>query len=119
IRAAIDAVCDTQHFILGPAVEALEKQVAAYCGVQYGIGMSSGSDALLAALMCLDVKTGDEVITSPYTFFATAGAIARLGAKPVFVDIDSRSYNIDAKRLEKAITSRTRAIMPVHLFGQV
>src|SRR5204863_3618439 len=97
IREAIDRVADAQHFILGPEVDALEREVATYSQCEFGIGMSSGSDALLVALMAIDLKPGDEVITSTYTFFATAGAISRLNAKPVFVDIDPLTYNIDPK----------------------
>jgi dTDP-4-amino-4,6-dideoxygalactose transaminase len=119
IREAIDRVADAQYFILGPEVEALEKEIAAYSQCEFGIGMSSGSDALLVALMAIDLKPGDEVITSTYTFFATAGAVARLNAKPVFVDIDPLTYNIDAQQVAAAITDRARAIIPVHLYGQV
>jgi dTDP-4-amino-4,6-dideoxygalactose transaminase len=119
VLAAIADVCDSQSFALGPAVAKFEQEIAAYCGCKHAIGVSSGTDALLVSLMAIDIKPGDEVITTPFTFFATAGSIARLGAKPVFVDVRKDSYNIDPRAVEKAVTDRTKAIIPVHLFGQV
>jgi dTDP-4-amino-4,6-dideoxygalactose transaminase len=118
VRAAMERVLATQMFILGPEVEALERQVADYSGVRFGVGMSSGTDALLCTLMALGVGSGDEVITSPFTFFATAGVIRRLSARPVFIDIEPDTFNMDPGQVRAAITSRTKAILPVHLFGQ-
>ena len=118
IRAAMDKVIDSQHFIMGPEVKALEEEVADYCGCKHAIGVSSGTDALLVALMALGVGPGDEVISPSYSFFATAGVVTRLGATPVFVDVAKKDFNIDCDALEAAITDKTKAIIPVHLFGQ-
>ena len=134
ILPVLERVCDEQTFILGPYVKQLEERVAAYSQARFGVGMSSGTDALLAALMALDVGPGDEVVTSPYTFFATGGTVARLGARPVFIDIDPATYNLDARALERFLTGacvqrgaelrnkatggHVRVLMPVHLFGQ-
>ena len=118
IEAALGRVLDTNGFILGSEVAALEKELAEYCGTKYAIGCASGSDALLLALMALDVQAGDEVITTPYSFFASVSCITRLGAKPVFVDIDPQTYNLDIGQIEAKITLKTKAIQPVHLYGQ-
>jgi dTDP-4-amino-4,6-dideoxygalactose transaminase len=118
IREAIDRVCDSQHFILGPEVKGLEEEVAVFCGAKFAVGVSSGTDALLIALMAIGVGAGDEVITTPYSFFATAGVISRLGARPVFVDIDPKTFNLDGRKILAKITPRTKAILPVHLFGR-
>ena len=118
IDRAIAEVVESQMFIKGPKVTELEKRVADYCGTKRAVGMASGTDALLLPLMALGVRRGDEVITTPYTFFATAGSISRLGAVPVFVDIERATYNLDPRLVEAAVTPRTKAIIPVHLYGQ-
>jgi dTDP-4-amino-4,6-dideoxygalactose transaminase len=118
IESVILGLFESQMFVMGPEVEKLEAELAEYCGAARGIGCASGTDALLLPLMARGIGPGDEVITSPYTFFATAGSIWRTGAKPVFVDIEPDSYNIDPARIEAAITPRTKAIIPVHLYGQ-
>jgi len=118
IDAAIARVIDSQHFILGPEVETFEKEVAAYCGTKYAVGVASGTDALILSLKALGIGPGDEVITTPFTFFATAEAVSLVGAKPVFVDIDPKTYCINPELIEDKITKNTKAIIPVHLFGQ-
>ena len=118
VLAAVNGVFETQQFIMGAQVEAFEKEVAEYCRVKHAIGCASGSDALFLALMALGVGPGDEVITTSYTFFATTSAITRLGAKPVYLDINRDDFNINVDRLEQSITSMTKAILPVHLYGQ-
>ena len=118
INAAVAQVFENQAFVLGDEVAELEFEIAEYCDSRDAIGCASGSDALLLSLIGMEIGPGDEVITSPFTFFATAGAICRTGATPVFVDILPDTYNIDPKAIEAAITPKTRAIMPVHIFGQ-
>lgn len=118
IKSAMDEVFQTQQFILGAQVQKLEETIAQYCGTQFAIGVASGSDALLLSLMGLGIGPGDEVLLPPFTFFATAGAVSRVGATPVFVDIDLETYNINPSKIEEKITSKTKAILPVHLFGQ-
>ncbi len=118
VRSAIERIFLSQNFILGPEVDNLEQEIASYVSCKSGIGTSSGSDAVLAALMALKIGPQDEVITSSYTFFATAGAISRVGAKPVFVDIEPNSFNLNVGKIERLITKQTKAVIPVHLFGQ-
>ena len=119
IDSAIQNVLNHGGFVLGPEVKGLENKLAEYCETKNGVGVASGTDALLLSLMAVGIKPGDEVITSTFTFFATAGVISRLGAKPVFVDIDPDTFNINPELIEKAITSKTGAIIPVHLYGQI
>lgn len=118
VRQAIDRVLDSQRFVLGDEGRKLEASIAEYCQTKHAITCASGSDALLLALMALDVSAGDEVVTTPFTFFATGAAITRLGARPVFVDIDPRTYNLDPSRVADAITAKTKVIVPVHIYGQ-
>ncbi len=118
IRPVVDNVLENQRFILGPEVEGFEKEIAAYSDAKFAIGVSSGTDALLISLMAAQIGAGDEVITTPYTFFATAGSISRVGATPVFVDIDPKTYNINPALLEEKITPQTKAVIPIHLYGQ-
>src|ERR1700738_1582121 len=134
VMPVIESVCASQQFILGEHVRALEAEIAAYCGASHGVGVSSGTDALLLALMALDIGAGDEVITSPFTFFATAGTIARTGARPVFCDIDPVTFNLSpasvqtfiddrcavqgGQLMNRATGGRIKALMPVHLYGQ-
>lgn len=118
IEAAVSRVLNSGQVILGPEVKALEEEIAQYCGVGHAVGCASGSDALLLALQALDVGPGDEVLLPPFTFFATAGAVCRTGARPVFVDIDPETYNLDPLQVENKITDRTKAIIAVHLYGQ-
>jgi dTDP-4-amino-4,6-dideoxygalactose transaminase len=118
IKSAMDEVFQNQQFILGSKVQILEETIAQYCRTRYAIGVASGSDALLLSLMVIGIGPGDEVLLPPFTFFATAGSVSRLGATPIFVDIDQETYNIDPGKIEEKITSKTKAIIPVHLFGQ-
>jgi dTDP-4-amino-4,6-dideoxygalactose transaminase len=117
IRAAIEQVMQETSFVLGPAVRDLEKRVAQFCECKHGVGVASGTDALRLAMAAIELKPGDEVITTPFTFIATANTVSHTGAKPVFVDIDPKTYNMDLAAVEKAITTKTKAIVPVHLFG--
>ncbi|MFA6142142.1 MAG: DegT/DnrJ/EryC1/StrS family aminotransferase [Candidatus Omnitrophota bacterium] len=118
VKEAVDRVVESQNFILGEDLKELEKEIARYCNTKYAVGVASGTDALLLSLMALGIKPGDEVITSPFTFFSSAEVISLVGAKPVFVDIDPKTYNIDPNLIERKISKRTKAIIPVHLYGQ-
>ncbi|MCX6719919.1 MAG: aminotransferase class I/II-fold pyridoxal phosphate-dependent enzyme, partial [Candidatus Staskawiczbacteria bacterium] len=119
INSAIKRVLESGEFIGGAEVEKFEKEFAKFCGVKYAISVNSGTDALFLSLKALGIENGDEVITTPFTFIATVEAIANCGAKPVFVDIEAGTFNIDASKIKKAITKKTKAIIPVHLFGQI
>ena len=119
VLAAVSEVLESQRCIGGPKVAELEEKIAAICDCKFAVGVSSGTDAILNSLMSLDIGAGDEVITTPFTFFATVGCITRTGAKPVFVDIDPLTYNINPALIESAVTEKTKAIMPVHLYGQM
>ncbi len=118
ILKEVSDICDSQQFVLGAKVQKLEKEIAEYCNAEFACGVTSGSDALIIALMVEGIGVGDEVITTPFTFFATAGAVCRVGATPVFVDVDPDTFNIDPSKIEEKISSKTKAIIPVHLFGQ-
>jgi dTDP-4-amino-4,6-dideoxygalactose transaminase len=118
IRAAVDKVLESGTYIMGPEVKEFEKEVAEYVGVKHAIGVGNGTDALLLTLDAMGIGPGDEVITTPFTFFATAETVSQLGATPVFVDIDPKTYNIDVNQIREKITPRTKAIIPVHIFGQ-
>lgn len=118
MRTCIERVLESQRFVLGDEVRRLESSIAEYCETNHAVGCASGSDALLLALMALDIEAGDEIVTTPFSFFATASCVVRLGARPIFVDIDPITYNIDASQVADAITSRTKGIMPVHIYGQ-
>ena len=119
IVSALKEVMESARFINGPQVKELEQRMAQYCNTKYAVGVSSGTDALLLSLMAIDIKPGDEVITTPFTFIATAEVISLLKAVPVFVDIDEKTYNIDVSRIEEKISPKTKAIIPVHLYGQM
>lgn len=118
VKQAVLSVLDSQRYVLGPEVEALEREVAAFCGTAHGVAVRNGSDALVMTLMALGIGVGDEVIVPTFTFFATAGSVARVGARPVFVDVLPDTYNIDPDAVSSAVTSKTKAIIPVHLYGQ-
>ena len=117
VKKKLESVLESQNFILGGELEKLEKDIASFCDTKYALGLNSGTDALILALDAMGIKSGDEVITTPFTFIATGEAIARAGAKPLFVDIDPKTYNIDPSKIEKSITPKTKAILPVHLYG--